>query len=396
MAKNIMVKNIMAKNTMTTNYSIYIILFIILAVVWFLKNRYNEKLDREYDHENYSIIQQYLLTDPMQFGRDSKKNKKPIIWIPIKYEYNSRNWLSWGSRSSMDLNQPYMYLTVRSIINQCSGSFNICLIDDNSFSKLIPGWTIDMKIISSPVLDYMRQLGLAKLIHIYGGMIVPPSFLCMRNLDEMYRVGTVGNKMFICENNDRNITSTTHEFYPNINFMGAEKKNRILGQLIEFMQHTISSDYTSQMEFLGEVNRWCEFRIRSHEINMVEGKLIGIKNMEDEPILIDNLLSNEYIDLYPQCYGIYIPADEILKRRHYEWFSRLSAAQILESKTIICKYILLASTPDSKKGVIEPMHTKPTWISYWKIPSGAPYWGLKPNYLGNNVHKIKKEPAFNG
>ena len=47
MAKNIMVKNIMAKNTMTTNYSIYIILFIILAVVWFLKNRYNEKLDRE-------------------------------------------------------------------------------------------------------------------------------------------------------------------------------------------------------------------------------------------------------------------------------------------------------------------------------------------------------------
>ena len=45
MAKNIMVKNIMAKNTMTTNYSIYIILFIILAVVWFLKNRYNEKLE---------------------------------------------------------------------------------------------------------------------------------------------------------------------------------------------------------------------------------------------------------------------------------------------------------------------------------------------------------------
>jgi hypothetical protein len=386
----------MVKNTVPKNYSIYIILFIILAVAWFLKNRYNEKLDREYDYENYSIIQQYLLTDSTQFDTDiKKKNKKPIIWIPIKYEYNSRNWLSWGSRSSMDLNQPYMYLTVRSIINQCSRSFNICLVDDNSFSKLIPGWTIDMKIISSPVLDYMRQLGLVKLIHIYGGMIVPPSFLCMRNLDEMYRVGTSGNKMFVCENNDRNITSTTHEFYPNINFMGAGKQNRVLGQLIEFMQHTISSDYTSQMEFLGEINRWCEFRIRSHEINMVDGKLIGIKNMEDEPILIDNLLSNEYIDVYPQCYGIYIPADEILKRRHYEWFSRLSAAQILESRTIICKYILLASTPDSKKGVIEPMRTKPTWISYWKIPSGAPYWGLKPNYLGNHVHKLKKEPTFN-
>jgi hypothetical protein len=162
------------------------------------------------------------------------------------------------------------------------------------------------------------------------------------------------------------------------------------------MQRTISSDYTSQVEFLGEINRWCEFRIRKNKINMVEGKMIGIKNMENEPILLDNLLSNEYIDLYPQTYGIYIPANEILNRRHYEWFARLSPKQVLESKIIISKYILLASSPDSKMGVIEPMENKPSWVSYWKIPSGAPLWGLKPNYLGNNVPKLKKEPAFNG
>ena len=380
-------------NMATTKYSTYIILFVVLGLLIFLKNRYNSKLERENDYEDYSFIQQYLLTDPCQMDR---KQKKPFIWIPIKYEYNSRNWISWGSRSSTNLNQPYMYLTVRSIINQCSGSFNICLVDDQSFSKLIPGWSVDMTIISSPVLDYMRQLGLAKLVHLYGGMIVPPSFLCMRNLNEMFRVGVSGDKIFICENNDRNITSTTHEFYPNINFMGAEKDNRVLGELIEFMQHSISSDYTSQMEFLGEINRWCESRVRSHKINSVDGKLIGIKNMEDEPILVDNLLSNEYIDFYPQMYGIYIPADEILNRRHYEWFARLSPKQVLESRTIVCKYILLATTPDSKKGVIEPMDNKPSWIGYWKLPSGAPYWGLKPNYLGDHVHKLKKEPAFNG
>jgi len=377
------------------NYSVYIPLLIILIVIAFLSNRYTDKLNKEKDVDNYSNIQKYLLTDSNHLS-NTGKNRKPIIWIPINYEYNSRNWISWGSRSSFELNQPYMYLTVKSIISQCAESFNICLIDDNSFSKLLPDWNVNMKIISSPVLDNIRQIGLLKIIHKYGGMIVPPSFLCMRNLSEMYRIGTSNNKMFICENNDRNITSTTYEFYPNINFMGAPKENHMVEQLIGFMQRTISADYTSQVEFLGEINRWCEFRIQKNKINMVEGKMIGIKNMEDEPILLDNLLSNEYIDLYPQTYGIYIPANEILRRRHYEWFARLSPKQVLESKIIISKYMLLASSPDSKMGVIEPMETKPTWVSYWKVPSGAPMWGLKPNYLGNHVHKLKKEPDFNG
>ena len=66
--------------------------------------------------------------------------------------------------------------------------------------------------------------------------------------------------------------------------------------------------------------------------------------MEDEPIIVDDLLSNNYLDIYASAYGIYIPADEILKRTKYEWFARLSQRQVLESKVIICKYILLANT----------------------------------------------------
>lgn len=371
------------------NYTNYIFLFAILLATTFLYQRYQNKLDREDDSENYDTIQKYLLNDP-----DLAKDKKPILWIPIKYEYNARNWLSFGSRSSHDLNQPYLYLTVKTIIKQCEDSFHICLIDDDSFSKLIPGWSVDMNKISNPIKNYMRELGMAQLLYKYGGIRVPASFVCMRDLIEMYHMGTVGGKMFICEMVDRNITSTHRDFYPNIDFMGAEKENQCISELIDFMQRTISSDYTAESEFLGEFDRWCFARIERNQINLIDGKLVGTKTMDDTQILIDDLLSNDYIDIYSNTYGIYIPANELLKRRHYEWFARMSPQQVLESRIIISKYLLLANAPDAKMGVIEPMKDKPNWVGpFWKVPgAGAgspPLYGLMPLDLGDNVPRLK-------
>jgi len=340
---------------------------------------------RENDMGNYDAIQKYL-------GGDSSlaDEKKPILWVPITYDYNSRNWISFGSRSSFELNQPYVYLTVKSIISQCDDSFRICLIDDDSFAKLIPGWTVNLKNISTPIVDYMRSLAMSKLLYIYGGMIVPPSFLCMRDLIGLYNMGTSGDKMFVCETVDRNITSTTHEFYADTSFMGSPKKCPIMSELIDFMQRVVSSDFTSQAEFLGDFNRWCNSRIQKGQVKLIPGKLVGTKTMDDTMILVDNLLSNDYIDLYPKAYGIYIPSKEILNRRHYEWFARLSPKQILESNTIIGKYILLANAPDSKKGVIEPLEDKPSsWIGYWQVPSGFGLWGFKPQPFA--THLIRKD-----
>jgi len=367
------------------NYMNYIYLFVVFIGLWFLYNRYEDKRMRENDMGNYDAIQKYL-------GGDSSlaDEKKPILWVPITYDYNSRNWISFGSRSSFELNQPYVYLTVKSIISQCDDSFRICLIDDDSFAKLIPGWTVNLKNISTPIVDYMRSLAMSKLLYIYGGMIVPPSFLCMRDLIGLYNMGTSGDKMFVCETVDRNITSTTHEFYADTSFMGSPKKCPIMSELIDFMQRVVSSDFTSQAEFLGDFNRWCNSRIQKGQVKLIPGKLVGTKTMDDTMILVDNLLSNDYIDLYPKAYGIYIPSKEILNRRHYEWFARLSPKQILESNTIIGKYILLANAPDSKKGVIEPLEDKPSsWIGYWQVPSGFGLWGFKPQPFA--THLIRKD-----
>lgn len=376
----------------------HVLLFIILIMTGFLYYKYDEKLSKESHDFEYDAIQLYLLNEN---ETDLEKSKKPIMWIHIVNDYNSRMWESFGSRSSHHLNQPYLYLTIKSIISQCQDSFHICLIDDNSFEKLLPEWEINMKIISDPILNNMRQLGLAKLLHKYGGILVPPSFLCMKNLIEMYEIGTRHNKMFVCETVNRNITSTTHQLYPNIHFMGATKRNYIMDELIHVMQHTISNDHTAQSVFLGNMNRWVKYKCDDGKIHLFDGKLIGTKSLDDEPILIDNLLSNSYIKLYSNTYGIYIPADEILSRKNYAWFARLSPQQVLESKIIISKYILVANIP-VEQGRIEAYEGDNEEIikqnvKYWKVPLQAPVWGLMPNGLNDNVLPNKSGSAnFNG
>ena len=79
------------------------ILFFILIVLGVLYKRFEDKRIKEEEGDTYESIQKYLLD-----GTTLGESKKPILWIHVPYEYNSRHWLSFGSRSSLELNQPYL------------------------------------------------------------------------------------------------------------------------------------------------------------------------------------------------------------------------------------------------------------------------------------------------
>ena len=362
------------------------ILFFILIVLGILYKMFEDKRIKEESGDTIEAIQKYLLDDDT-LG----KSKKPILWIHVPYEYNSRNWLSFGSRSSFDLNQPYLYLTVRSIIKNCDKSFTICIIDDTSFKRLIPGWNINMTSISDPILSNMRMLGMMKLLYIYGGMHCPISFLCLKDLNNLYIKGTRGEKMFVCETIDRNVTSTDVDFYPNLSFCGAPKECETVRELCNFIQRTASHDYTADTKFLGDYDKWAKERIHSGKINMIEGVEIGTKTVDEKQIIVDDLMSNHYLDLYQGTYGILIPSEEILNRKKFEWFARMSPKQVMESDTIIGNYILLSQTEE--KGILEPMEPitnkaiENKFVGFWKTPGYPGLYGLKPNLLGDNMTK---------
>ena len=382
-------------STITTTY---LLAFVFLVAFGILFQKYLEKKARNIGPDNYNDVKQYLLSES-----SLAKSKKPIMWIYTPYEYNSRDWLSFGSRSSYNLNQPYLNLCVRSIIKHCDKSFTICIVDDNSFAKLIPGWNIDLSVIGDPIVSNVRQLAMAKLIYNYGGMSVPISFLCFKDLIDMYDRGISStndnkgiNKMFVCENVNTNISATNNQFYPDTSFIGAKKNTPKLKEFIDHMQRLISGDYTAQIEFLGNFDKWANKHVNNKSINMIPGTDVGVKTMENKPVLVDDLLGEDYIKLHDGMYGIWIPAASILKRRNYEWFARLNNEQIFQGKFILAKYFVLAIAPYNNEGkvsVIEALDQdteKPNtsdWVSFWQVPSSTtlPVYGPKPLYIGNNV-----------
>ena len=382
-------------STITTSY---LLAFVFLVAFGILFQKYLEKEARNGGHDNYKDVKQYLLSES-----SLAKSKKPIMWIYTPYEYNSRDWLSFGSRSSYNLNQPYLNLCVRSIIKHCDKSFTICIVDDNSFAKLIPGWNIDLSIIGDPIVSNVRQLAMAKLIYNYGGISVPISFLCFKDLIDMYNrcISSVDKedpgKMFVCENVNTNISATNNQFYPDTSFIGAKKNNPKLKEFIDYMQRLISGDYTAQIEFLGNFDKWANKNVNNKSINMIPGTDLGVKTMENKPVLVDDLLGEDYIKLHDGMYGIWIPASTILKRRNYEWFARLNNEQIFQGKFILAKYFVLAIAPynnENKVSIIEALdedanskENTSDWVSFWQVPSSTtlPVYGPKPLYIGNNV-----------
>ena len=64
-----------------------------------------------------------------------------------------------GSRSSEELNQDYLYLTLRSIIDKCSDYFHVILIDDDSFDTLLEDWNVDLKKVGNVTKRKYKMFG---------------------------------------------------------------------------------------------------------------------------------------------------------------------------------------------------------------------------------------------
>ena len=94
--------------------------FVILSTVGILYERYNRKYFPDEELDKYDLVKKYLLNE------DDRIKKKPFLWIHTKHEINSRERLSFYSRNSKNLNQPYLNLCIESIIKYCGKSFNVC------------------------------------------------------------------------------------------------------------------------------------------------------------------------------------------------------------------------------------------------------------------------------
>ena len=322
-------------------YVIFFIIFIVLSYIY-----KNLKLDESKNTSKYyyKMVNKYLLN-----GNNLGVNNKPFLWIHLHCDntitpaVNSRHWLSFGSRATTEINQPYQYLTIKSIIDKCGDDFNICLIDDKSFQKIIPNWSIDLEIVANPIKTHIRQLALCTLLNIYGGILVPSSFICLENLKELYENNLSQNKMFVGEfmNRAENRVFNNKQLNPSTLFMGCNADNTEMKELIKYLEVLNSTDFTAAQDFVGKSNEWLVNAGRDNKINIINGIYLGTRKDCGKPVYVEELLGSSFIKFNCNAIGIYIPWNEIINRTSLQWFARLSPEQVLESDTIIGKQLLI-------------------------------------------------------
>ena len=317
-------------------YKHFIYPLIVTVALSIIYNKYKSGEDEEENMKNYKLVRKYLLNDS-----SLAQSKKPIIWIHMVYDINARWWPDFGSRNTDNLNQPYQYLTLKSIIDKCGKDFNVCLIDDDTFTNILPGWTVDLSIVADPIKSKIRQLALAKVLYNYGGFLLPSSFICFQNLYPLYNSLTEGDKMFVGEMVVRNGVSEKVNFFPDVKFMGCQRNCQMMNDYINYLELNTSTDFTAESNFVGSYGRWCYDKIIKNEMNMIQADMLGVKDVDGKQVTLDMLMSNNFLNLSSQVQGLYIPADEILKRTAFQWFARLSAKQALASDTTIGKYLLI-------------------------------------------------------
>ena len=315
----------------------YLLVFIAVTTIGMLYDRYSKKFYPDEELDKYNLVRKYLLNE------SESMTGKPFIWLHSKHVINSRNWSSFNERNSKNLNQPYKDLCVESVIKNCGNSFKICLVDDSSFERLLPEWSICMDGLSEPIKDRVRTLALSKLLYTYGGILIPNSTIMMKDMKSLYDTKLLENDLFVGELLNKGDSNEITRFFPSFKLMGCHKNSVVMKDLIEYLEILISKDNTDMPNFQSTINRYLFKLINDNKCSLIDGKKLGAKDNKNNVVLVDNWLENTNLDIcLDSLVCAVLPDEEILSRTKYQWFARLDKRQVLEANTQASKYILIS------------------------------------------------------
>jgi hypothetical protein len=307
------------------DYMIFLYVFIVVLFCVLIHKYYKKKYDNnviEFKKENVDI-DVYFFSELYL-----KKSKNRKLWIHLPFEKNSREWESFGTRTSHKLNLAYMSLCIKSIIDWCGQTYDIIIYDDTNIPALLPNAQVDLMKLSGTLLDKYRELCKLEILYAYGGIMVPPSLFLRKNIK-----GIDDPKLwYVCETyNDNNVSYSN--LMHSTQLMGSNAENGELSKYINIYSSELKKDFVENHNF--DMNYF-----KTNNIPYIDGRLIGTKTRYNDKISIEDLMSNKKIILDKQHIGLYIPHEQLMKRRVYNWYCKLSEEEVLKCQVFISYYML--------------------------------------------------------
>jgi hypothetical protein len=271
------------------------------AIQYVYKNYFPAMLDSTNEEE---LIRKYLLNTSVLYSHN-----KPKLWIYVDTPPNARDWSVTTFRNNRKINKGYIYACISRIIHHCSEDFHICLIDKSAFDHFIPGFD------SAQVPEkYKKEYGMALLLYYYGGMVIPPSFICLKSLRPLYNMILKENCAFFGERENRRLDAS--RIQPRLSasmfFMGAPRYNASMKMISELMKSP-SKDIHPDV--------WCLREIQAGHAKYMDGKWIGTVDEKEEIVTTDRLVQTEPIVFDSLCVGVAFWDEDLEgKHRFQKWF----------------------------------------------------------------------------
>ena len=171
------------------------------------------------------------------------------------------------------------------------------------------------------------------------------------------------NRLFAIENSNSGVDlmhyTNQPRFMPSCEFIGSTKENPVLLNVINDLETIFENGhYTLEYEFKGTVSCMLHKLSNSKSMDIIDGRYIGVKDTDNKPILLDDLMAESYLNIDEKAYGILIPKCELLKRTKYQWFAVATPEQIYDATCILTKYFKISTINHAETGnTVKPIVT---------------------------------------
>jgi hypothetical protein len=297
-----------------------IILFIVIFVILFIFLNYNYYKQKKRDHIE-AKRQETLLLEDFFYHPSLLKSKRRKIWVHIPLERNSRHWQSFGSRTSTYLNLSVMNLCIKSIIDWCAQTYDIILFTDKDIPEILKS-TMDLSTLSGDELEKQRQILLLEILYEHGGILLPPTLYLRNNIKSQDAL----DRWFVVD-----VFNTNHKTessrIPSIAITGAPANCPCLRKYIEYLAKEDKAEFTDS------------YFVRN-DIFVLDGCIFGTKNIMNESIQLDDLMSNKNLNLSEYNIGLYLPYRELMERTLYKWYVRMNERQVLATNCAFSYYMI--------------------------------------------------------
>lgn len=259
---------------------------------------------------------------------------RPLLWIYVPFEFNSRMWQSFYSRSSKCLNKPYQLLCMKSVIEHCKEDFDIRIICDADLSALLES-VPDLSAIPEPMLSGVRECLLCRVLAKFGGVLVPPDFVAGTSLKGMW--DALPNDRLACvEGRNESVTSQDEPFSLSPKFMACRRQCKAMHRVADALGELVSTNMTSSSVFEGAASSIIDLT----QPVVIPAEAVGLSTYSGDMVTLDDLSGSTEIDFGGPIMGVWLCGQVIASHTAYGWMERMSPAQVLTSNTEMGRILL--------------------------------------------------------